>query len=324
MPHSVLITDDEAPIHELLKKALEPTGARIVSAYSGEEALKQLSEKPIDLLVTDVMMPGMDGLALVRTLRETGNKNFPVVVVTSMDDAVRESLSQYLDFSEKGQDRFIRKPFSIAQISKIFLEVLARVQPLEEITESKALEGSLSTLSFLDVIQLLRTARMTGTLEFDEPTKGEVFFSHGDAIDARCGKVSGRKAFYRMLAWVKGEFQFIKKSSIRAERRIDKDTTMLIMGGLSTLDEHRQLLRALPARVKVPVRPETFRAALTQGERDLLGAAVQEPEVVALLDIDTREDLFVLRDLKALLDRGLLESESADVGIDDLTFARDE
>ena len=307
MPHLVLITDDEAPVHELLKRALSPTGASVVDAYNGEEALKVLAERPIDLLVTDVMMPGMDGLALVRTLRETGNKKFPVVVCTSMDESVKESLTQHLAFDAAGMDRFVRKPFSVGEVSKMFQEMLSKLEPIGEMTESQAFEGELTTLSFLDLIQLLQNAKLTGRLEFNQPEPGKIFVTKGQVIDAQCGRVVGRKAFYRMLAWTKGEFRFLKQSSLRAEKRIETDTTALILGGLAHLDEHRRLLSEVPTVVRVAVKPETFRSPLSENERELLALVVEKGTALEVLDAVPREDLPVLRDIKALLDRGLID-----------------
>lgn len=312
MPHTVLITDDDASIHELLKRALKPTGARILEAWDGEEALRHLAETPIDLLCTDVMMPGMDGLALVRTLRETGNKNFPVVVLTSMDESVRDSLARHLDLSHGGRDHFVHKPFSVAEVSQLFQGILSKVQPFDEIKESKALEGDLSTLSFLDIIQLLQTARLTGTLEFsDPPPGGKLHVQGGEVVDAECGAAHGRKAFFRMLAWTKGSFQFIKKSALRVDRTIMIETAALVMGGLACLDEHHKLLQTVPVALSVAMEGETFRARLSDEERELLALIVDHKgNRDAVLDSAPREDLGILRDLKALMDQGIVKAEA--------------
>lgn len=306
MPHTVLLVDDDDSIHELLKKALGRTGARVLEAWDGEEALRHMSEQPIDLLLTDLMMPGMDGIALVRTLRETGNKKFPVAVITSMDESVRESLARHLNFAPDGNDHFIQKPFSVAEVSELFAGILDKLQPFDEITESQALKGTLSTLSFLDLIQLLQSAKLTGTLEFDDPERGIIYVDSGKIVGASCGQSEGRKAFYRMLAWTKGEFRFMKKSSLRTEQTIHAETSTLVMGGLASLDEHHRLLQEMPERLAVNKGPEAFRADLTGAERELLALVAEHGNLYAILDGSAREDLAMLRDLKALLDRSIL------------------
>lgn len=306
MPHTVLLVDDDDSIHELLKKALARTGARVLEAWDGEEALKHMAEQPIDLLLTDLMMPGMDGIALVRTLRETGNKNFPVAVITSMDETVRESLARHLNFREGGSDHFIQKPFSVAEVSELFAGILDKLQPFDEIIESQALQGELSTLSFLDLIQLIQSAKLTGTLEFEHPEKGIIYVDNGKIVGAACGQSEGRKAFYRMLAWTKGDFRFIKKSSLRTEQTIHSETSTLVMGGLASLDEHHRLLQETPEHLAVNKGPEAFRADLTGPERELLALVAEHGDLYRVLDGSPREDLALLRDLKALLARNIV------------------
>ena len=69
-PGVVLVVDDQAPNRRLLEAVLEPRGYRVVSAESGEEALRLLAEDPPDVVLLDIVMPGIDGYEVCRRIRE--------------------------------------------------------------------------------------------------------------------------------------------------------------------------------------------------------------------------------------------------------------
>lgn len=85
---SVLIVDDEASARRVIRLALERAGYAVEVAASGEEALLRLEEQGFDALVTDVMMPGMDGRALCQTVRKTlPDLQIAIFVITSSTEA---------------------------------------------------------------------------------------------------------------------------------------------------------------------------------------------------------------------------------------------
>jgi putative two-component system response regulator len=115
----ILIVDDQPQNIELLEAYLLPLGYDVVTAANGETALEIISTAPIDLLLLDVMMPGMDGFEVTRRIRQINkHRQLPIILVT----ALREKEHRILGI-EAGCDDFISKP-----IDK--LEVLARVTSL--------------------------------------------------------------------------------------------------------------------------------------------------------------------------------------------------
>jgi len=115
----ILIVDDQLPNIELLEAYLLPLGYKIFKAENGEEALLILSGNQIDLILLDVMMPGMDGFEVTRRIRQDGVlRRIPIILVT----ALRETQDRVKGI-EAGCDDFISKP-----IDK--LELLARVRSL--------------------------------------------------------------------------------------------------------------------------------------------------------------------------------------------------
>lgn len=111
---SVLIVDDDRETLKLLELFARTVGAQIAVAASAEEALARLHDGRYRKLITDYVMPGMDGLSLARRVRE----QFPAIEVVMMTGSIRDDL--HLLAAEAGIDRIVAKPLS----STIFLELL--------------------------------------------------------------------------------------------------------------------------------------------------------------------------------------------------------
>jgi len=129
MAASIALVDDDRNILTSVSIALQAEGF-ITRVYSdGEAALKALTDTPADLGVFDIKMPRLDGLELLRRLRE--KSDMPVIFLTSKDDELDEALGLAM-----GADDYITKPFSqrllIARIRAILRRTEARAQPRDE------------------------------------------------------------------------------------------------------------------------------------------------------------------------------------------------
>lgn len=111
----ILVVDDEDNIRFLVTTALGLSGMDTVTAATGFEALDQVYRERPDLIVLDVMLPDLDGFALLRRLRDQGNQT-PIIFLTARD----QSVDRVKGLSEGGDD-YIVKPFDVA-------ELVARVQ----------------------------------------------------------------------------------------------------------------------------------------------------------------------------------------------------
>jgi len=105
MTHTIALVDDDRNILTAVSIALQTEGFATRVYADGESALKALRENPPDLAVCDIKMPRMDGLELLRRLRETSE--LPVILLTSKDDEADEALGL-----ASGADDYIAKPFS--------------------------------------------------------------------------------------------------------------------------------------------------------------------------------------------------------------------
>jgi CheY-like chemotaxis protein len=113
----VLVVDDEVGIADLLSDVLSDEGHRVLVAANGHEALKRAVEERPDLVITDFMMPVMDGAQLLKALADHPDlKDVPVFLMSSAPEvAISDKCSRYA--------LFIRKPFRIYEV----IDLVARV-----------------------------------------------------------------------------------------------------------------------------------------------------------------------------------------------------
>jgi two-component system, OmpR family, KDP operon response regulator KdpE len=115
----VLVVDDEPPIQRLLRATLQADGYAVATAGTGEEALAFLEDERPDLIVLDVMMPGMDGFETLRHIR--ARSQLPVILLTA-----RSSDPDKLRGLQTGADDYMTKPFNPDELSARVAAVLRR------------------------------------------------------------------------------------------------------------------------------------------------------------------------------------------------------
>jgi C4-dicarboxylate-specific signal transduction histidine kinase len=149
----VLIVDDDALSRTLAEALLTPLGYRLRGCASGEEALAAVEEEAPDLVLLDVLMPGLDGFEVCRRLRERVNRDYiPIILVTAMDD--RHDLVRGLDV---GADDFLRKPMHGAEL-RARVSNLLKVRAYHQLLASQR-DHALATVEQLRQ-QVLRADRL--------------------------------------------------------------------------------------------------------------------------------------------------------------------
>ena len=84
----LLIIDDEVHILELLRYNLESSGYDVVQAESGEEALEKLKKIKVDGVILDLMLPGIDGIEVLRQIRKSDHMHLPVIMLTAKNEEI--------------------------------------------------------------------------------------------------------------------------------------------------------------------------------------------------------------------------------------------
>ncbi len=120
---TILIVDDEEDILELVKYNLEKEGYKTISALTGEDALKLATDIHPDLIVLDLMLPGMDGLEVTKILRAGSlTANIPIVMLTAKGDE-----SDIVTGLELGANDYMSKPFSPRELVARIRAILRRI-----------------------------------------------------------------------------------------------------------------------------------------------------------------------------------------------------
>lgn len=116
MPYKILVVEDEPDINGLLVKILKEADYHTIQAFSGTEAKLLLERESPDLILLDLMLPGMSGEELLHDIRENQHNNVPILVISAKD-----TLSDKVSLLKEGADDYMTKPFEPE-------EVLARIQ----------------------------------------------------------------------------------------------------------------------------------------------------------------------------------------------------
>jgi DNA-binding response OmpR family regulator len=115
MSQRILVVDDDEELRTVLRRGLAMEGFQVALAAGGEEAIRFTTGQPVDLVVLDVVMPGLDGLEVCRRLR-AADEHLPIVILTA-----RDAVGDRVAGLEMGADDYLVKPFA-------FAELLARIR----------------------------------------------------------------------------------------------------------------------------------------------------------------------------------------------------
>lgn len=131
----ILIVDDNHDILDFLTTALE-TSYQCITAFSGEQALKTIEERIPDIIITDQMMPGIDGTELCHRIRHNHSTELiPIIMLTAKDDSNTE-----LKSIRSGADVFMPKPFDLRKLQLHIVQLLTKRKAIEQNTRIKSMQ----------------------------------------------------------------------------------------------------------------------------------------------------------------------------------------
>ncbi|MBN6034724.1 response regulator transcription factor [Amycolatopsis sp. 195334CR] len=162
----VLVVDDDETVRDVVRRYLEVAGFTVEVAGTGEEGLRLFAERPPDLVVLDVMMPGISGLEVCRRLRQTSQ--VPVVLLTALGEEENRIAGL-----ELGADDYVTKPFSPRELALRVISVLRRARlpsrpaaPAEELRDGDLVLRTTARDATLGGVDLPLTAREFDLLAF--------------------------------------------------------------------------------------------------------------------------------------------------------------
>jgi len=210
----ILIVDDEPAIRRLLKTALTAQSWRVEEAADGPEALNFLRRNGVDLVVLDLGLPGMDGLDVIRHLRESGNVT-PIVVLSSRGDEKGKVAA--LDL---GADDYVTKPFGVEELAaRIRAALRHRLQ--QEGEKPVFRSGSLS----VDLVR--RTVSVAGQLVKLTPREYDLL----RLLVAHAGKVLTHAFILREIWSGESDVQYLRIyiRTLRQKLEVDPQRPALIL-----------------------------------------------------------------------------------------------
>jgi len=172
----ILIVDDEEAIREVVASLLEVQGYRCCSEGNGHEAIEHLKRCSTDLVLSDMVMPQMDGLKLLAWVRQH-DKDIPVIMVTAMHD-----VSTALEAIRNGAYDYILKPF---EKNQLFLSVRRALEHRQLVLENHNYQRN------LEQVVEQRTIELKGALNRLEQSYDETLEALGGALDLKDAETEG-------------------------------------------------------------------------------------------------------------------------------------
>ncbi|HWR98451.1 MAG TPA: response regulator [Candidatus Methanoperedens sp.] len=197
-PRKILLVDDDVTLRELLADALEREGFAILQAGNGEEGVAAaLTGKP-DLVISDIVMPEMDGWQLCQTLRTLpSTKAVPFLFLSSLAEAPQKVTALRL-----GADDYLTKPFHLATILDKVRGLIERVHQRDKVIAGAAEHVDVEKFEsmLIDTLEFLRATRRTGVISVNSAAaKGLVYMENGVLRHAVLGNKRGEGALLGML-----------------------------------------------------------------------------------------------------------------------------
>jgi DNA-binding response OmpR family regulator len=243
----ILVVDDDDWTLQMVKTVLTKKGYEVETAMDGTEALEKAMANPPGLIISDVVMPKMDGWALVKALRSRAQFAFvPVVFLTAAS-----SEENRIQGFRLGADDFLAKPFRFEELELRVERSLERRAKVERKTRDTLsgegganLRGGLDQVSLPALLTMLEMEKKTGVLvvrhQDEKKTEtGRLYIRDGRVIRARLDdkrKPDNAECVYYLLEWPGGQFSF-SATKVEEEDQINQSTSFLLMEGARIIDE---------------------------------------------------------------------------------------
>ncbi|HET7500195.1 MAG TPA: response regulator [Kofleriaceae bacterium] len=218
---SVLIVDDDPAFRSTIGRDLGEQGFAVSLAHNADEATRLLASRAIDVLLTDLRMPGTDGFDLLDTVRSVAPRTRAILM------SGFASARDYQRAIECGAVRVLSKPFTSNEL----------LQAIRQAVECETgFRGSFHGLSLVDLLQMFHYARRSLAIVVDGMAPGHVFLEDGHVIHAVYRELEGEPALRAILAMPAGSLRTMVLPP-KAPRSITRDFQTLLLDSLRTVDE---------------------------------------------------------------------------------------
>ena len=226
MTKTVLIADDEQDFRILAENFLKvyTDKVNVLVASNGRQALEILNTRKVDVLVTDIKMPEMDGIELLTHL---SRKNLDIYVIVITGFATKENLKR---LNQVGQYYYMAKPISMEHFGKKITSVLQDNSKIQE-----------NQFTVSNLLQLINMEQKTCTLSVKSNGKvGYLYLRNGELINAETDGIDGQEAAKMIISWPHAETEI--QGTSQKERKIEANLMSILLEATRFADENRASL----------------------------------------------------------------------------------
>jgi len=198
----ILVVEDNPTIRLVIRKTLEKEGFEVIDAENGSVAVNMIKNRKPELIISDIVMPEMDGFELVTRIRKGFNDPLtPFIFVT-----VKDEVEDYIQGYELGADDYIAKPFQSEKLVSKVKKRLKRAKIIREFLERKRDKISLGDVGFMYIADAIKSTEKTIELSIKSRGNiGYVYFKNGEVEKVKYSNNKGKDALSRLLILKEGE-----------------------------------------------------------------------------------------------------------------------
>jgi DNA-binding response OmpR family regulator len=320
MKYSILIVDDHSGITETMALALEDI-YNVKTAENGKEALEKMEDFKPNLIISDIMMPVMDGLEFLKACKESSEyKDIPFILLSAKGLSSR-SVEKGL---ELGAYDYISKPFEMEELRTRVKTITHHISQDKQVKKNikTGISGNLEEINILEVLQMLQIGNKTGVLTLvKSERKAKVFFQRGKLVNCKYGKLDGIVALQRILSWEKGHF-FFEISDEDMEVKIELNTQQVMMEGVQILDEVNKIKNKLNLdgnKFYLTYRANTAENLNEVGEF-IITSVGNGVDIDVLVEKSRFDELTLYQELENLFEKGYLTLKQEEASISQKTI----
>jgi len=236
----ILVVDDDDWILSAVRTVLEAHNFEVFTAIDGDTGLEVALDQFPDLIITDVVMPGMDGWTFVRHLRADPRFALvPVLFLTSKGSS-QDRISGF----QLGADDYIAKPLNLHELPRRVMKALAQRRQLEadlapavkQATGAGGLKGTLDQIGMASLLSVLGSGRRSGILRLARAMGREeilIYLVRGELhrieMQGR-GRLTVEEVFQQLFLWFEGTFEFLPMK-LRVSNELNLSVNTLLLQG---------------------------------------------------------------------------------------------
>ena len=322
---TILVVDGDTRSRKVLEVSFKKSGYRVSITKSIDEALAALQTDTPDLIVSDTDLPDGDGFNFCKQVKSRPEfEHIPFLFLTE-----EAALPRKIEGLEIGADDYLTRPIYIKEVTTR-IEALLQKRDRERLSEGgldEEFTGQLAEITLIDLLQTIDEEERTGRVDFErEDRRGTLTFREGRIIDARCGKLQGEAAVYRLMLWPAGTFVVTYQEEVRGAAHIDRSTEELLLEGINRLQQWDRLIDDVPPLDRVFETDYRELPELLDNVPEEVGRIVRLFDgfrtLREVIDDSPVDDVTSLRIIRRIFEEGVLEDVTTEAGRESTSQSR--